>query len=73
MEIEVLRRNVKEQIRNRRWERDWSLSKLGRCVGAAPAVVWQWEQGVHLPSVENLVRLSEVFCCSLDDLCGGVK
>lgn len=70
MEQEILAENIKNQIRDRRAKRNMTLGQLGIKIGAAPTVIWQWEQGRHSPSIWYMVRLSEVFGCSVDELIG---
>ena len=70
MEQEILAENIKNQIRDRRANRNMTLGQLGIKIGAAPTIIWQWEIGRHLPSAWYLVKLSEVFECSVDELLG---
>ena len=70
MDREKLSNIVSYQVRSRRWARNMSLTQLGIKIGAAPTVIWQWEQGIHLPNSWYLYRLADVFGCSTDDLLG---
>lgn len=69
----TLIKNVSYQIFDRRSDMDMSLGQLGIKVGAAPTIVWQWEQGRHCPSALYLCRLADVFGCTVDDLLGRSK
>lgn len=70
MDYETLTTNVRKQIKERRTNRNMTFGQLSIKIGAAPTIIWQWEIGRHLPSAWYLVKLSEVFECSVDELLG---
>ena len=73
MDNKDLIKAVSYQIFDRRMNHNMSLAALGAKIGAAPVVVWQWEQGRHMPSAKHLVGLADAFGCSVDDLLGRSK
>lgn len=46
-----------------------SQEKLAELIGVSRQAVTKWESGKSNPDTENLVRLGEVFGCSVDELC----
>ena len=58
-----------KNIRNLRQEHSISVLELQRFLGlASPQAVYNWERGVCLPSVDNLLALSLVFRVSMDNI-----
>ncbi len=53
-----------------RQEKGLSQEKLAELLGISRQAVTKWESGKGNPDTENLVRLSEIFGCSVDELCG---
>ncbi len=51
-----------------RRERHIKQSELGNLIGVEQSTIGNWEQGTRTPSVENIVKLAEVFDVSIDDL-----
>lgn len=44
--------------------------ELAARMGVAQASVCAWEKGESYPSVENLLKLAEIFACSTDEVLG---
>ena len=61
---------VGEKISDLRKAADLSQEKLAELVGVSRQAVTKWESGSANPDTENLIRLAEIFGCSLDELCG---
>ena len=38
------------------------------CGFATPQAVYKWLHGTTLPSVDNLVILADLLCCTIDDI-----
>lgn len=51
-----------------RESRGWSQRQLADKAGVSPGAVAQWELGLTIPSVTNLLRLTSLFGVSMDDL-----
>lgn len=62
--------NLGEKISELRKKAGFSQEKLAEIIGVSRQAVTKWESGNANPDTENLVRLSEVFNVSLDELCG---
>ena len=60
MKLERIRKNMSQQ-------------ELADAIGVKSHVVSRWETGVNYPSIENLLKVSEVLNVSVDYLLGKVK
>ena len=38
------------------------------CGFATPQAIYKWLHGKSLPTVDNLVILADLFCCTIDDI-----
>ena len=47
-----------------------SQRKLGKMIGVAGTVVSKYERGICDPSVENLIKMAQIFNVSVDTLVG---
>lgn len=45
-----------------------SVREVMAALSVSDAAVYQWETGVTAPRAQMLVKLSELYCCSVDDL-----
>ena len=45
-----------------------SVSETAKAVGVSREAVYGWETGKYKPSADMLVKLSEFYGCSIDDL-----
>ena len=59
-----------EKISKMRKKKGISQEKLAEMLGISRQAVTKWESGKGNPDTENLLRLSEIFGVSLDELCG---
>jgi transcriptional regulator with XRE-family HTH domain len=48
-----------EQLRQRRLERGITLAEMERRLGYTRLMIRQWENGVHIPRLDGLVRWAE--------------
>lgn len=58
-------------IKSFRMKLNLSQRELARKIGVEQNTVSQWENGKRQPSVENLVNLSAVLNCTVDELLKG--
>lgn len=47
-----------------------SVREVMAALNVSDAAVYQWETGVTVPRAQMLVKLAELYCCSVDDLLG---
>lgn len=59
-----------EKISELRKRAGFSQEKLAELLDVSRQAVTKWESGKGNPDTENLIRLSEIFGVSLDELCG---
>lgn len=57
-----------EKIRRLRKEKDWSQTQLGQKLGVHPKHISRYENDVHNPPVEALMKIAELFGVSVDYL-----
>lgn len=58
-----------ENIRRYRKEEGFTQTELANCFNfTTQQMVWRWENGKSVPSVDNLVILSFILGVSIDDL-----
>ena len=41
---------------------------VARAIGVSPVAVSQWENGIFNPKFDNLLKITELYGCSLNDL-----
>lgn len=61
-----------ERLVRLRAEAGLSQDQLAEQLAVSRQSVSKWENGISVPDLDNLVKLSEVFCVSLDQLVKGV-
>ena len=57
-------------IKIARIQKNISQKQLGEMLGVTYQTISRWENGVMLPTTENLIRLSDVLEVSIDYLLG---
>lgn len=57
-----------EQIHKLRIRRKMTQGELGEMLGLSNKTISKWEMGISSPDVDTLIKLSEIFSISLDDL-----
>jgi transcriptional regulator with XRE-family HTH domain len=55
-------------IREQRKKLNLSQSKLAEMLGVEPQTVSKWERGVGFPDYPNVLKLAEIFSCSVQDI-----
>ena len=58
------------KIRVKREEKGWSQSKLAEQMCVSVNAVSHWELGKCLPTPSKLMKLAEIFDCSIEELLG---
>ena len=46
----------------------FSQAEVARRLGINPASVSYWESGTNIPRASMLVKLADLYCCSIDKL-----
>ena len=66
--------NVREHIRNVliecRTQRNLTQTEVGKAVGKSKTAVASWEQGLSLPDIVTLLKLSHYYDVSIDYIYG---
>lgn len=58
-------------IREKRLEKLYTQDRLAKEVGVDRTTVAKWETGEIIPRPDKLIKLSELFHCTVDDLVKG--
>lgn len=61
---------IGDNIASKRKEKGWTQTELAERVGVNQIQVSRWENGKHLPTLEQFVYIAEALKCSLDELAG---
>ena len=61
---------IGDNIASKRKEKGWTQTELAERVGVNQIQVSRWENGKHLPTIEQFVSIAAAFNCSLDELAG---
>lgn len=48
----------------------WSQSQLAKRANVSKSLISSYENAERSPSIENLIKLADIFCCSTDYLLG---
>ena len=68
---------IKNRIRNVliecRTKRELTQTEVGKIVGKSKTAVASWEQGLSMPDVITLIKLSRYYGVSVEYMLGGVK
>lgn len=67
-----IRDNVRANLIRLRKASGHSQADVGRYVGKSENAVGSWEQGLSLPDLVTLVKLSKYYGVSIDDIYGGI-
>jgi len=58
-------------IKKHRESSNMTQTQLALKLGVTRTTVTMWEMGINYPTVENLIKLSEIFNCTIDELVKG--
>ena len=58
------------RLKEIRTEKRITTIELGKLLGVVPSTITNWEKGFRKPDVDMLVKLTEVFGCTADELLG---
>lgn len=61
---------IADSLKNLRLEKNLSVIELAKIVNISHQNIYRWEAGKVLPSIIQLIVLSEFYSCSLDYLVG---
>lgn len=59
-----------ERIKEKRLERGWTQSQLGKKIGVRAGTISWWEHNGASPNIYAVWDLADVFGCTIDELCG---
>jgi transcriptional regulator with XRE-family HTH domain len=62
---------INEQIRMIRKKENLSQEQLGQKMNVTRQAIYKWESGKGYPDIQNLIKLSELFEISIDELIKG--
>ena len=57
-------------LRGLRLKYYWNQSQLARRAGVSTSLISSYEKSERYPSVDMLIKLSDIFCCTTDYLLG---
>ncbi|MEF2290922.1 helix-turn-helix transcriptional regulator [Virgibacillus dokdonensis] len=60
-----------EKLKQCRMERDWSQEKLAKELHVSRQAVYKWETNKSYPDIQNLIRISDLFNITIDELIRG--
>lgn len=58
------------RLRELRLKFYWNQSQLARRAGVSTSLISSYEKSERFPSLDVLIKLSDIFCCSTDYLLG---
>ena len=56
------------KLKTLREEREWSQDELARELHVTRQAVYKWESGKGYPDINNIIRISDIFEVTIDDL-----
>lgn len=63
--------NLGKQIKDKREEKNWTQNDLAEKIYVSRQTISNWEVGRSFPDIESLIRLSDLFSLTLDELIKG--
>lgn len=55
-------------LKDRRLKAGKSISDVIRCIGVTDTCVYQWEKGRTTPRPEKLLKLAQLYGCTVEEL-----
>ncbi|OJG35927.1 helix-turn-helix domain-containing protein [Enterococcus sp. DIV0788_1] len=71
MKMEVYQMEVGERLKARRNELNLTQDQVAESLGITRQTMSNWENGRSYPDIERVIRLSELYALSLDELLKG--
>lgn len=65
--------SLKNGLKKARKERELTQNELAEKINVHPKTVMNWEQGIAIPSLENVMQLSDALDCDMDYLTGKLE
>ena len=62
--------NFSTRLKNLRLKYYWNQSQLAKRAGVSTSMICSYEKSERYPSLDVLIKLSDIFCCSTDYLLG---
>ncbi len=62
--------DFKIRLHNLRTDKDLSQTELGKLLNLKNSAISKYEKGATEPSIETLIKIAEIFECSIDYLIG---
>ncbi|HIU03348.1 MAG TPA: helix-turn-helix transcriptional regulator [Candidatus Onthocola gallistercoris] len=62
--------NFSTRLKNLRLKYYWNQSQLAKRAGVSTSLICSYEKSERYPSLDVLIKLSDIFCCSTDYLLG---
>lgn len=70
MELDILRKNIKESLQDLMLKNDLNLVSFSREIKIEYKTLANYAQGVFAPNLKNAIKIVDFFGCSLDFLVG---
>ncbi len=70
---EEIKNIIRENLTKCRNERNLTQTEVGKIVGKSKTAVASWEQGLSMPDIITLIKLSRYYGVSIEYMLGGVK
>ena len=62
--------SIAVKIREKRKAERMTTIQLGEILGVTASTITNWERGTRCPDLKTLVKLTEIFGCTADELLG---
>ena len=62
--------SIAVKIREKRKAERMTTIQLGEILGVTASTITNWEKGTRCPDLKTLVKLTEIFGCTADELLG---
>lgn len=62
--------SIAVKIREKRKAERMTTIQLGEILGVTASTITNWEKGTRCPDLKTLVKLTQIFGCSADELLG---
>lgn len=59
-----------DRLAQLRTEQEWKQTQIAKLINVDPSMISKYEQGIHVPDIDALIKLAECYDVSLDYLLG---